>query len=228
MCVLFQLPSNAQKVATLPFDYSNWKTHEEMFSRSDLLRLLPSLSNSLETITVDLLYEDENEHFALTCVRDITYGEGLFLGCLILYENGGTYIYDYDARFATYEYDYKVPMSVINVIYNDMRQNCITRRTIISSIRQFIDHRLALNKWGPGDGYYESPEYSHLVIEDTPLLAEFRREYPFLIGVSIPELISMLGEFARNNGYSIDSRMDVKEMMITLYLLLSPDECLLR
>lgn len=221
MCFLCQLQGNAQKTMPLPFDYSKWKINEDRLSRPDLLRVLPVLSITPETICIESLYEEENEHFALVHVWDITYGEGPGLGYLILYEHKSTFIYDYDAPFATHGFDYEVPVSIINAIYHDMKENCISRRSVVSSIGRFVKHRLYLNKWGPGDGYYQSPEYRSLVFEDTPLLAEFQHKYPFLMGLSVPEIIVLLSEFAEDNGYCMESRKDVKEILITLYLLLS-------
>ena len=221
ICFFCQLPGNAQKTMDLPFDYSNWKSREDWLSRPDLLRALPILSIAPEIICIGTLHEQENEQFALTYVRDIT--NGLYFGYLILYKNKSTFIYDFDAPFATYEFDYGEPVSIINALYHDMKENSISRRAIVSSIGQFVEHRLFLNKYGPGDGYYESPEYSSLVLGDTPLLDKFRQEYPFIIGFTVPEIINMLGEFAGDNGYSIESRQDVKEMLVTLYRLLSPN-----
>lgn len=222
LCTLCEFSISAQKITSLPFDYSNWKAKENRLSRPDLLRVLPALSIAPETIRIEPpLYEEGNEHFALAHVSDVSYGKGPELGYLILYEHRSTFIYDYGTPFATFEFDYEVPVSIINAIYHDMKENCINRRTIVSSIGQFVNHRLLMNKYGPGDGYYESPEYTHIVFEDPPLLEEFRHEFPFIIGLSVPEVVNILGEFAKHNGYSMESRKDVKEILITLYQLLS-------
>lgn len=174
---------------TIPFDYSNWKSREDRLSRPDLLAMLPVMRIAPRTICIEPLYEEEDEQFALAHVWDVTCGQGPGLGYLILYEHVSTFIYDYDVPFATYEFDYEVPVSILNAIYNDLKENNIGRQAIVSSLRQFVKHRLFLNKWGPGDGYYESPEYTFLNLVDTPLLDKFRYEYPFLLGFSIPKII---------------------------------------
>lgn len=247
MLFLCNFSGNAQKVMTLPFDYTNWKLQENSFSCPELLDLLPAWYNSqhpLKTIQIVCLFKDDKEHFSLNHIWDITYGEGLGLGYLIVYKQNSSLIYDYYAPFATYEYDLGMPVAIIYAAYHDMVKNGISKSSIIQSIKQLVYHRLALNKWGPGDGYYESPEYSSLILsedeirtksegnlvilETTPLLEEFKLEYPFLIGLSLPESIKMLCEFAKGNGYCPESRQDVKEMLITLYLLLSSNGNILR
>lgn len=225
--MLCQLSSYAQKHITLPFDYSDWKIREGSLSHPDLLRVLPFLRNSSKTICIACYYEEENEHFALGCVSDVTYGEGPEIGCLVMYEHKSTFIYDYGVPFATYEFDYEVPVLILNAIYHDMKENCISRRAIVSSLGQFIRHRLYKNKWGPGDGYYESPEYTHLVFKDTQLLERFRHEFPFMLGLSVPDLTTMLHEYAVDSGYSMESRKDIKELLITLYQILSASDGIL-
>lgn len=207
---------------TLPYDYANWKNKQDWFDHPDLRRVLPVLSSVPETVGIESLYEEVNDHFALASIWDRTFGEGLVLGYLILYEHKSTFVYNPNVRFATYEYDYEVPVSIINAIYHDMKENCISRRNIVASIGQFVEHRLYRNKWGPGDGYYESIGYDCLDFEDTPLLEEFRHEFPFMIGLSVPELITILDKFAKANGYCTDSRQDVKVILITLHQLLLP------
>lgn len=247
MLFLCHFSGNAQKVMTLPFDYSNWKLQENEFSCPELLNLLPVWNNSQKppkTIQIVCLFKDDSEYFSLNHIWDITYGEGLGLGYLIVYKQNSSLIYDYYAPFATCEYDLGVPVAIINAAYHDMVKNSISRSSIIQSIKQLVYHRLALNKWGPGNGYYESPEYSSLILSEdeiktmsagnlvrldtTPLLEEFRLKYPFLIGLSVPESIKLLCEFAKGNGYCPESRQDVKEILITLYLLLSSNGNILR